>query len=1122
MSTYLSGSPTYLPTVQPFQPNLQLFAGSLQFKQTQYDTNRKKISDLYGSLLNSSMSRDSNIQARDEFFKSIDYEIKKLANVDLSLEQNVTQAAGLFNSMYDNQNIVKDMIWTKNYNSQMQRAEGFRNCVDPEKCGGQYWEGGVQAMEWKRDEFRKASDDDAMRMGDVNYTPYVNVQDMAAKMFKDMDWDVKMDTPDGMWIVTTKNGQLIEGNLLAHFQKTLGEDPRINEYYKTKAYLERKNWSASNAAQYGSQEAAEQEYINQSTRMINESLAKVKDQVANQKENTKQIASDLQENVENGDVLYDQQVKAVMDDMFGDADAYETTENQIGNVLGSANNSVATRTMSIQGDAVDNAIAMMYLDDDLKVAAHTMAYTKYEQTLKENTVAMKEQEHRWRMDEIAYKASFDEKKAEEEMIGNDILSDYLAGGSKEVIDTDPMAAYKMIGKDIYEEVAQAKTPTLKVLNDTFEAAKEKAVTGGNGSAQAGQDLVAMVDQAIRSKVNTSKYSKDSSAKRYADKLQREWNSKSAKEKLGWAKQFDMEAFSAKLPYDAVHKTYSVVGNMYKNTPYNLANRTYLNELKSEIGQLVGVADEGYRDITALRQTRKTMTEEVINVMVKEGGSNSGYYKYLANEMGNMRSADGFAFMTAMGETNKSYKEDPLERWKNTSDTEQRQNYIDKKDMYRNIWAQMSDDTKRDNAGGVDDIAMRKYIDRMLRKDPSLSLGSTYNPAVKIEVNGKTQLVPIDDFFTKDGLVRSAYAKYQKSWKPSASNSFWEEYKFAKDLYRGKVDIEGQKTGAGETAWYEDAYNATKGALGSFIPRFRPVSGYTSIAMSVAEGRADAAKEYDEGLKSGKIVSPFITDWKAAHVKALDKVKKEGFGSYTANDLVGIVDYSNPKSKTVMGDQSFLVNAFEAEGNNGAIFKFGGPGNDIPLSSDAGASDFVRKMMSLAIKSIDKEGRPTWTGTFNKYGGGKEDWQQYTIRVNETALVNAFGKGTEGYNAMYELLGSGQTDPTQRGTITVYLKDSEANNLLHQGTKLSAMEKQFQYSKTVPVVTGHYDDMHTLKLTKQPDGGYKLHGGLLKGIDENGVKDYQPISKTYYGSAKSPDEIRAEWMNKMEMLRNDLK
>lgn len=1125
MSTYLSGSPTYLPTVQPFQPNLQLFAGALQFKQTQYDTNRKKISDLYGSLLNSPMSRDSNIQARDEFFKSIDYEIKKLANVDLSLEQNVNQAAGLFNSMYDNKNIVKDILWTKNYNSEMQRAEGFKNCVDPEKCGGQYWEGGVQAMEWRKDEFRKATDDDAMMMGDVTYTPYVNVQDMAAKMFKDMDWDVKMDTPDGMWIVTTKNGQLIEGNLLAHFQKTLGEDPRINEYYKTKAYLERKNWAASNASQYGSQEAAEQEYINQTTRMINESLARTKDQVAHQKESTKQIANDLRENVENGDVLYDQQVKSVLDDLFGDADAYETTENQIGNVLGSTNNSIATRALSLQGDSVDNAVAMMYLDEDLKVAAHTMAFTKYEQTLKENPIAMAEQEHRWRMEEIAYEDSLKEKEAEEEMVGNDLLNEYLSGQSREVIDTDPMAAYKMIGKDIQSEVSQAKTPTLEILNTTFAAAKEKAVTGGNGSAQAGQDLVAMVDQAIRSKLNTSKYSKNSSEYEYAKKLQQKWNSKSAKEKLGWAKQWDMEAFTAKLPYDAIYKTYTVASSMYDNTPYNLSNRTYLNEVKSQVGQLKGVADQSYRDITALRQTRKSMTDEVVKVMQKEGGANSEYYKYLAGNNGEMRSESGFAFTAAMGMTNKTHGEDPVARWKKSSGSETGQyainDYQTAYSVAANTWAGLSDAQKKSYGNDKE-----KYIYQKLRAQID-KFDTADNPKVKIVVDGQVKIVPVDEFFTKDGLVRSKYEKYRNSWKPSSKNAFWTEYDKAKKLYTGRIDEEGQPTGAGETAWYEDALNFAKGLAYTPIAPFAYedqkgfIPGYPA-AMAVKEGREKAAKEYEQGLKKGTIVSPFISDWKKAHVNALNKVKKEGFGSFTANDLVGLVDYSNPKSLTVMGDQSFIVNAFEAEANNGAIFTFGGPKNQIPLSSDAGASDFVKKIMQLSLKLIDKEGRPTWTGTFNKYGGGKEDWQQYTIRLNEASLINAFGKDTEEYNAMYSLLGSAAEDPTQRGTITIYLKDSEANNMLHNSTKLSAMEKQFQYQKTVPIVTGYYDDMHTLKLNKLPNGAYKLQGSLLKGIDENGVKDYQPISKTYAPNSVTPEQIRSEWINKLEILRNDLR
>lgn len=1113
MSTYLSGSPTYLPTVQPFQPNLQLFAGALQFKQTQYDTNRKKISDLYGSLLNSPLSRDSNVQAREEFFKSIDYEIKKLTNVDLSLQQNVNQAAGLFNAMYDNKNIVKDMMWTKNYNNEMQRAEGFRNCLDPEKCGGQYWEGGVQALDWKRDEFRKLSDEDAMMMGDVKYTPYVNVQDMAAKMFKEMDWDVKMDTPDGMWIVTTKNGQLIEGNLLAHFQKTLGEDPRVNEYYKTKAYLERKNWAAANAGQYGSQEAAEQEYINQTTAMVNESLAKAKEQVAHQKQTNKQIANDLKENVDNGDILYDQQVQSVMDELFGDADNYEATENQIGNVLGSANNSVATRTMSLQGEAVDNAVAMMFLDEDLKVAAHTMAFTKYEQTLKENPIAMAEQEHRWRMEEIAYEDSLKEKKAEEEMTGNDLLNEYFAGETREVINLDPKSAYEMINKDIRDEISQAKTPTLDVLTTTFAAAQEKANSGGNGSAQAGQDIVAIVDQAIRSKLNAAKYSKDSAKYEYAKKLQKKWNSKSASEKLGWAKQWNMEEFTSTMPYDAIYKTYNVASKMYDNTPYNLSNRSYLNEVKSQMGQLVQLANDGNRDVTALRKTRKELTQKVSGIMVREGGENSEYYRYLANEQGDTRSMDGFAFTAAMGLTQKEYKEDPVTRWRKENQAEASNIEV----AAKNRWQQQMSPERKAQFGNN----MQAYVNQALKEAARKS--SSSNPTVRIVENGQAKYIGIDEFFTADGLVRSKYEKYKKSWKPGQQSAFWTTYKEAQRLYSGAETYE-ESYGVGDAL--ADAFEVGYGFLTLPMRGVEAaIAGDASIAnpfqSTGSRAKAQWERETAEALQKArtdkKFTSTFIEDWKKAHVNALNEVKKEGFGSYTAKDLTGLVDYSNPKSKAVMGDQSFLLNAFEAEGTKDAIFTFGGPQNQIPLASDAGASDFVKKIMQLALKNIDKEGRPTWSGTFNKFGGGKEDWQQYTIRINETSLINAFGKGTEEYAAMYDLFGEGK-----RGdAVTIYLKDSAANNELHKATKLSAMEKQFQYKKTVPIVTGYYDDMHTLKLTKTADGGYKLDGGILQSI-ENGVKNYQPVSYRYDSNAYSPDAIRAIWMQNLEQIRNDFK
>ena len=84
MSTYLPGVPDYVPQIQEFRPDFNLFAKSLQMSQSKYDANHEKLSNLYGSLLNSPMLREKNIEERDQFFKVIDQDIKKMSGMDLS------------------------------------------------------------------------------------------------------------------------------------------------------------------------------------------------------------------------------------------------------------------------------------------------------------------------------------------------------------------------------------------------------------------------------------------------------------------------------------------------------------------------------------------------------------------------------------------------------------------------------------------------------------------------------------------------------------------------------------------------------------------------------------------------------------------------------------------------------------------------------------------------------------------------------------------------------------------------------------------------------------------------------------------------------------------------------
>jgi hypothetical protein len=170
MATYIQGLTDYIPQIQPFQPDYNFYGNVMQTRQNRYDDAKKQVSQLYGTLLNSPMLRESNIKRRDEYFKAIDQDIKKISGMDLSLQQNQDAALGAFKGFYDDKNMVNDMVKTKKAYSQIEKGKSLKNCTDPKKCGGQYWEPGMQKLYYKMDEFKNASDDEEDEADEEDFT----------------------------------------------------------------------------------------------------------------------------------------------------------------------------------------------------------------------------------------------------------------------------------------------------------------------------------------------------------------------------------------------------------------------------------------------------------------------------------------------------------------------------------------------------------------------------------------------------------------------------------------------------------------------------------------------------------------------------------------------------------------------------------------------------------------------------------------------------------------------------------------------------------------------------------------------------------------------------------------
>ncbi len=327
------------------------------------------------------MLRDDNNKTRDAFFTSINQDIKKISGTDLSLQQNVDAANKVFDSFYQNKPMVYDMVQTKRYQAGISKHDTLKNCTDPDKCGGQAWEEGLQELQLKAMEYKNASAEDAMTMQLGDYTPYYNWQKDAIKAAKDSGLSVTKDFSNGQWIVTQKNGKLVEGGLYELFKQTYGNDPRVDANYKTKAYVSRKNSIASLASQYGSEEAAERIYLQQTIASGNKAYGLKAAEQRKANDLVTERINQLQQKKDGPGLTHEESLIFInAPEVKAKLDATQKGLDVIGNEI---NQNTPEDLKSLRNSA-DRAMAFMLQDQDLRGFAEVMSMKDAEYSIKED------------------------------------------------------------------------------------------------------------------------------------------------------------------------------------------------------------------------------------------------------------------------------------------------------------------------------------------------------------------------------------------------------------------------------------------------------------------------------------------------------------------------------------------------------------------------------------------------------------------------------------------------------------------------------------------------------------------------------------------------------------------
>ncbi len=1047
MATYIQGVTDYIPQIQPFVPDYNFYSGALQFQQGKHDAARKQLSSVYGSLLNAPLTREDNSLAREKFFKTIEQDIHKMSHMDLSLAQNSEAAEGVFNQLLDNKAITKDMVWTKQFNQQMQKGQYLKNCVDPEKCGGSWWEGGDRYMGYAREAFMTASADDAMGMSAPSYVAYQDVTKKAMAIAKDADLNVTMDTINGGYIITTKNGQEVEPAMQQLLLGTLGKDPKIAEYYKAKASVDRQDWTHSNLEQYGSLEAAEQAYVSQMSPAIEAMFQDEGEKIDDTIKQTDDKKSKIEKKLETA--LPDEKNKLLrlLQDFQNTGTEYESSKEVIDEVNGTVG--VAKTNKRYTADQIDSIMAGAGLQTDILNAAHTLAYKDYERTVKEDPYSMESVKFQNRM--LIEQFKHESKKQ---------LLQYknaLENGTANVTETGHSEAnYAETVTDIKGNTdpnADGET-NQRLINSQMEQV-ENVEAGLSG------DEISVMKQVLSRTTDAAERGDDPFAKKDYIDIVSNWLAALENDPLVWASDAETERdeYTGK---PIVNKDKIAQQQKYKEIAAKLAKATSTAE-KYNIAKSAGL------DLNKLSGSQVDVLYDAVipNMLNPKAGANSISRDYLDVVYANTKNLR--IDIEAKNEVLRQLNKDYANRAKDVI-----------KDMRTQKGAEMGVwDTVKDALG---------YDNTELKPGEGVFWADAFESY--IDSNGHK----VDE----DAWVKSMLAKGSGvlDAAPEDLRDYAEDVgteQALRSIYRGDVEEPGIFDWASGNLLQGTALGAITGG-GVSLFTGTPLAVPIGLAAGAVGGAAKSIYENADKLmvaETGESIRGLEDKWKEAYTTYAETkgthmwLGMQGGGNKgSMGGRYSLVDPASPRSIGFEGQKSFLKDAVRL--GDQAIYTIGGFSKELPDETDPNAkiaADVLLNDISTMVKGAN---RPITTITYSDVAGSDAN----TIGLN-IKLPPGYIKKYKGSNDNPGMMGK---DDMQEKLVTegltIYLPKSEASNLFKQGAGMTGLEVLMEQTGKIDM-NYRPDIFEDFEITRdQSTGMYRTHGHVKTGIKEDGSFNWE--------------------------------
>lgn len=249
--------------VQAFTPDWNFLSqGQAQLSATQ----KKNFSDFaqrYNSIIDGELSRQDNVALRDAYKKQADEFVKQVSGLDLTDPRNVKAADAVFTPLVDNKMYIRDILNTRAVKDAYAKAQQYAMSLNPAERD-LYNEDSLKQLNYFLQDFKNASPEEALTMQAPGYTPGVNLEKIALNFFNSQQYDVEVEQNTGQWIIKTKGGQLVEGNLRAGLMAEFYGDPLVRQNVQLKNSMQKRDFVESNLMNYGGdRNAAEMAYYQQ-------------------------------------------------------------------------------------------------------------------------------------------------------------------------------------------------------------------------------------------------------------------------------------------------------------------------------------------------------------------------------------------------------------------------------------------------------------------------------------------------------------------------------------------------------------------------------------------------------------------------------------------------------------------------------------------------------------------------------------------------------------------------------------------------------------------------------------------------------------------------------------------